>query len=200
MQLRHELTRKSIHVALAVLPLAAWLALPANPILVRVGLLLFALLAIGIDFARRRPGRLNAWIRRLVGPLLRDTEDAHLLGATTFAISTAVAFAVFPPTLALVAIGFLVVGDAAAALGGRALGRTRLRPGKTLEGSLACLLGCLAVAAAARGFDLPEARVPILVLGAVVATIAELVASGDTDNLAMPLISGVFMVLAARSC
>jgi dolichol kinase len=198
MEIRHEAARKAIHVALAVLPAAAWILTPAAPWLVRSTLLLLALAAFVFDRLRRRPGRVREWTSAAVGPLIRSAEENRILGSTFYFLSLAISFVFFPRTLALAAMGFLIVGDTAAALAGRAWGRTRLRSGRTLEGSLACLGGCVMVTAMVKALD-PAPPYSILLGGAAAGTIGELVSNGDTDNLAIPLFSGAVMTLLSRS-
>lgn len=197
MEIRHEATRKGIHVALAVLPAAAWILSPAAPELVRSALLALALAAFLFDRLRRR-GRVREWTIATLSPLIRSAEENRILGSTFYFLSLAISFILFPRTLALAAMGFLILGDTAAALVGRAWGRIRLRSGKTLEGSLACLAGCVIVAALVKALD-PAPPLPILLGGAAAGTLGELISNGDTDNLAMPLFSGAVMTLLARS-
>lgn len=199
MELKHEAARKSIHLALLVLPVLAWIFASREPRLVGLVLGGLALATFVFDFARRRPGPVNDWTNESVGSLLRPHERRRLLGSTLYFAALALSFLLFPRTIALAAMAFLVIGDAAAALVGRAFGRRLLRPGKTLEGTLACLIGCLVVTLVVPSLD-PAVKTTGLLLGAAAATLGELASSGEHDNLVMPLLSGAVMLLAARSC
>jgi dolichol kinase len=198
MELRHEAGRKAIHVALAILPVTAWALSRAAPRLVQMVLVLLAAGALVFDWSRRRHVVVKKITNASVGPLIRRTEENRILGSTFYFLALAASFVFFPATWALAAMGFLVVGDAAAALVGRAIGRREIRPGKTLEGSLACLAGCVVVAFAVGAVD-SAARIAVLLPGAVAATAGELLTDGDHDNLAVPLLSGAVMWLTARS-
>jgi dolichol kinase len=199
MELRHEAARKSIHLALLILPVLAWFTAASEPRLTGLALGALALLVFAFDLIRRRPGRVREWTTASVGSLLRPHESDRLLGSTLYFAALALSFLLFPRTIALSAMAFLVIGDSAAALAGRAFGRRPLRPGKTLEGTLACLAGCLLVTLLVHQID-SRLGAPVLILGAAAATLGELAASGERDNLVMPLVSGAVMLLAARSC
>ena len=76
-----------------------------------------------------------------------------------------------------------------AALVGRAIGRVRIF-GKTLEGSLACLVSCLII-----GWLIPELTWQMTVVGALMATLIELLPIPLDDNLRIPLAAGFAMTL-----
>ncbi len=85
-----------------------------------------------------------------------------------------------------------MLGDAFAALAGRAYGRTRFF-GKSLEGYAAGLLVCLGWGAwVALGGHLPW---PVVIVGAMVASLVELLPIPLDDNLAVTLAAGYAMKL-----
>ncbi len=119
----------------------------------------------------------------------------HLSRITAFLVACFLSILLFAPQISLAAILFLVFGDPFAKLFGLQWGRTRLL-GKTVEGSLACLAVCLVAC-----LFIAEAvaiNAWVLLLGAVVATLAELAPLGLNDNLVMPLASGLVMQLVGR--
>ncbi|MBN1822921.1 MAG: hypothetical protein JW803_01230 [Endomicrobiales bacterium] len=85
---------------------------------------------------------------------------------------------------------YTALGDAFAALVGRSYGRIRFVWGKTLEGSAACFVVCLAI-----GFAFLDWR--LAVFGAFVATLAELVPWPLNDNFWLPGISALSLTLFA---
>ena len=197
MRYRDEAARKLIHLGLAVLPVAAWFLLPAWPRTVRWTFTALAAVATGLDTGRLRIPALRRIINGAVGPLIRERESGRLLGSTLYLVSGAFCFWILPRSLALASMGFLVVGDAAAALIGRWLGRHRLPSGKSLEGGAACLVACLLVAVVVRRLD-PGVGRTVLAAGAAVAALGELLSPGDRDNLVVPVLSGVVMRLLFR--
>jgi dolichol kinase len=95
----------------------------------------------------------------------------------------------------IAAISFLVLGDTVSAFVGLSIGRVRFFR-KTLEGTLAGLLACVAAAwvvSRLPGLDLP---LGIGILGAVSASIVEALPIEVNDNVVIPLLSGAVMWLA----
>jgi dolichol kinase len=195
---RAERVRKSIHLAVGVLPLAAWWLIGVRPMLTRDGLVFVAFLAMALDRARNYNAGWKGWIEARVGSLLRPGERGGILGPTWMAVSMAILFLFLPRTLALAGMLFLIVGDALAAIIGRRVGRIRLTPWATLEGSAAGLVATLALVPLLRLLD-PDVRPLVLIGGALAASLAEAVVPGRLDNLVVPVISGVVMQLLASN-
>jgi dolichol kinase len=187
-----EPARKSIHLALGLLPFLAWWGMGTWPGLTRVVLVAVALFAVALDRLRLVNPAWDRFIHRLVGPLLRDAERHGLLGSTLMVVSLALVFVVLPPALALAAMLFLVTGDGAAALVGGRFGRHRLFGRATLEGTIACLAATLAVVPVMRWID-PRLATGVLLVGAAAATLAETLVPGKWDNAAIPVLSGAAM-------
>jgi dolichol kinase len=84
----------------------------------------------------------HPWVARtfvaVFGGLLREEEKSLVNGSFIYLFAVFVAVLAFPKTLACVAVVYLAVGDAAAWLVGKHLGRVKIGRYKTLEGSLAC--------------------------------------------------------------
>ena len=89
------------------------------------------------------------------------------------------------------ALSFLILGDTAAAVVGKAIGRTPVF-GKTLEGSIACFVVCVLV-----GWAIPDLSWARTIAGAAMATLFELLPVPLDDNLRIPLASGFAMTLLA---
>lgn len=119
----------------------------------------------------------------------------HLSRISAFLAACFLCILLFAPPVALAAIVFLIFGDVFAKLFGLQWGRTPLL-GKTVEGSLACLAVCLL---ASLFIAQVVALSPwVLIGGAIVATVAELLQLGINDNLVMPLSSGLLMQLLGK--
>lgn len=190
-----ELRRKAIHLSFLVLPLDLLVEALPWPRGRAEWTLLLALLALGalaLDLLRLRERRVRRLFRDFFGGMLREHERFGLLGSTYLLMAALLAVDLFPRPVAAAAIGFTVLGDAFAAIVGKAWGRTRVF-GKTLEGALGGLAACLAWAVflAAVGY-LPWT---VLVAGALVASLTEILPIPLDDNLGMTLLSGVVMRL-----
>jgi dolichol kinase len=190
-----ELKRKAIHLAFLVLPLDLLFEFLAWPRGRAQWTLLLAVLALGaltLDLLRLREKRVRGLFRDILGGMLREHEQFGLLGSTYLLMAALLAVDLFPRPVAAAALGFTVLGDAFAAIVGKAWGRTRVF-GKTLEGALGGLAACLAWAAfLAAGGHLPWG---VMVAGALVASLTEILPIPLDDNLGMTLLAGVVMRL-----
>jgi dolichol kinase len=156
------------------------------------------LVVLAIETARLK---IPAVERRLVGMfegMIRDTERKHYSGIvhTTTGSLAAMIIAQGNPMIVGAAIGQLAFGDAAAALAGKAFGRTKILGGKkSLEGSLAGFAACYAIAV------LCGVRPGAAFLSALAAMTVELLPTTGffNDNLWMPIASAVVLrVVGAR--
>ena len=125
---------------------------------------------------------------------LKDEERYRPTSSIYLLISTLLVFLLFDQYVAIAALLFLAVGDPVASVVGERVGRRKIL-GKTLEGSLACLISCLAI-----GILLAELGMispPVVIVGAIAAAVIELLSLHINDNLTMPLGSAGAMALVA---
>ena len=185
------LIRGLFHMGGVLLIAASAFFIPRVALLVTLGTVAF--LSLVAETLRFRIPRLNRWFLFLFRPLLRGGERSRFTGAFYIFIASFVSFLVFERDIAVLALSFLAVGDATAALVGRYFGRTNVL-GKTLEGDISCFATCLIT-----GFLFYQAglgiTLPVLVAGAAVATLMESVPLPVNDNLTIPLVSGLSMTL-----
>lgn len=188
MRLAIEFNRKAIHFASLIIPVTLYL-LPEH--LGRPLILAMAVLLLMVDVIRLHVARARTVFYFVFGRLLRDHERFNLLGATYLLLSSLICMYAFSKPIAVVSLGFLVLGDTMAALVGRAWGRVKILD-KSLEGSLACFLSCLLVGWAYPG---PELSATQIVVGSFVATLIELLPVPLDDNMRIPLAAGFAMTL-----
>jgi dolichol kinase len=129
--LRQEVIRKTIHVATLLVPLVVWfLPRPLGLLVLGGGVVL----AVLIEWARSE----FRWARYLflsrTRRLLRVRERTGLAGATYMAVGYFLAYLLFPRPIAVLAMLYNALGDAAAALVGRRWGSRRTTWGKSWEG------------------------------------------------------------------
>lgn len=190
-----EAQRKAIHVSFIVLPLELlyeWLPWPRGRTEWRLLLITLVTSAVIIDMIRLHERRVRRFFTTFFGELIREHEQFNLLGSTYLLLAALLAIELFPLPMAATALGFTVLGDAWAAIVGKAWGRTKFF-GKSLEGAAAGLVACLAWASAlaAAGF-LPW---HVAIAGALVASLVELLPIPLDDNLGITLFSGYAMKL-----
>ena len=179
-----ELLRKSIHFAGLILPVI-YFFLDKPTMLIFVGVLTG--IVVAIELMKWLSPRFGDFFFQIFAPMLRIHErKGAITGATYYVISTFLCILFFGKTLAIVCIFFMVLGDLAAALIGRMWGRTKLIGSKSLEGSAACFIVCVAIA-------LVKLHPVIAIVGALVATIVEMLPVPIDDNLTVPLVSGAVM-------
>ena len=193
--LLHELRRKAIHLAFLVLPLL--LLYPVLPWPRSRGELraLFVALVVGavvIDLLRLHAPHVRQIFRRYFGEMIREHEEFNLLGSTYLLLAALLAIEIFPKPMAAAALGFTVLGDAFAAIVGKAWGRTRVFR-KTVEGTAGCLIACLVWAAFLAGAG--HATWGTVLVGALAASLVEFLPIPLDDNLGITLASGYAMKL-----
>ena len=192
---RRELGRKAFHMLSLVylaafhligyprvlIPLAAWLAFVA-----------------AVETGRFASERLNRALTGFFRGMIRETEQRAFSGIvhTTAGCLATILIAGRRPRVVTAALLCLALGDAAAALAGKAWGRHRfLGSAKSVEGSLACLLVCLGVGWTAGLGPLPAAG------AALAATLVEMLPTTSffNDNLWLPVAAAAAAVtLGAR--
>ena len=181
-----ELRRKSIHLLGLIVPIG-YLFTEKPIALIIVGIL--TAIALLIELLKVLSPAFMSLFIRIFSPMLRSHErKGGVTGATYYLIGSLLCVLIFAKTLAIVCIGFLILGDLFAAVIGKQWGRTKLVSQKSLEGSLACFVVCALIA-------LMKFHPIVALTGAIVATLIELIPTGLDDNLTMPLISGMVMQL-----
>jgi dolichol kinase len=184
---KRELQRKSIHLAMIIIP--AWVYLtPKNWGL--LGLIIATSATVVSDLLRLTDHRLRGFFLRLFRSLIRSHEQEHLLGSTYFMIAALLSVLAFDKDIAIAALTFLIVGDTVAAVIGKWFGTPRYW-GKSLEGSLACFVSCLLIGAALLD------NVWVIVAGSLAAAVAEALPVPMDDNMRVPIVSGLVMQLVS---
>ncbi len=166
--------------------------IPVETLLIAVGAVLaICLLLETIRFAF--PTVNHRVVLHLSGAL-KDEERYRPTSSIYLLISTLLVFLLFDQYVAIAALLFLAVGDPVASVVGERVGRTKVL-GKTLEGSLACLISCLAIGIllAELGFMSP----PVVIAGALAAAVIELLSFHIDDNLTMTFFRAWAMALVA---
>jgi len=181
-----EVKRKSFHLLSIIYILAYW-ALPKMVVLWGLGaVIVIVVLGEGI---RLRISAFNKWILYVLGGVHRMEEENNLSGLPwTLAGSFFTILFFHDRTVVLVSLLYLALGDASAALIGRCFGKHRIARGKSIEGSLACFCACCIV-------GLFFLKPPLIIIGALIATLIELIPWPLNDNFWMPLASATILTL-----
>jgi dolichol kinase len=164
-------------------PPANWFHAPTRVVLLwfSTGCFFASLL---LDLFRLANRRFNSQFMARYAFLIRKSEANRLNGSTFLLLAFSVVIYFFSRPVAITAMLFLSLGDAAAELGGKNFGRLKIFE-RSLEGSLSFFFVSFAVA-----FALLE-DVRVAVLGALAGTLVELFSFEWDDNLTVPIGSAV---------
>jgi dolichol kinase len=187
-----ELPRKTLHFTTAVVPIA--LAAAVSQRMVALVLLTLFGIACAVEYARRRWPSVSATFESTVGAMLRPHEAEHgITGATWLLAAFALVCIAAPTQVAIAATWAGAVGDGAAALVGTAWRRRYGGTGKTLIGSLSCLL-----ATAVGAWWLADVSVVAAVGIGIAAALVERPAVALDDNVRVTAGTALAAVLLLR--
>lgn len=207
---KEEIGRKLLHLFALLMPIGI-LYLPkwfhsgyAAPLL----LALILAVCLAVEYFRSNDPAVQDIFVRFFGSILRKEESTMITGTTWIVGSALLCSILFirHPHIAFIALTLFVLGDAAAALVGLSIGKTKIGK-KSLEGSLGCFFLCLGlfyfVFPHVPGLlDAWGGKSPAVMIWTVsfVVTIFELIPLKITrdltinDNLAVPVIAGFVML------
>lgn len=182
-----ELTRKSIHLLIAFTPLLLSISKPLTLALLASGMAAFA----AFEALRMRGVRIPL-ISALTEKAARKRDAGRFVkGPITLGLGALLSAVLFQPIPASVAIYILAFGDGFSSLVGKLFGHIRmpLTRGKSVEGSLTCLIVSLLSTYAVSGNLGASAAV------AAFATVVEALPTKDWDNILLPLAAGLAATL-----
>ena len=177
-----EVFRKSIHICSSIVPFLLshyyWYTV--------YGLLIVVVLYYFCELARLE-GHPVLLISLITETASRKRDECKfVLGPVTLVLGIVFAALVLPPQAARVGIYALAFGDGLASLGGKLLGHVKIPKtgGKTLEGSLTCLIAVFI------STYLVSKNLPVSIAVAASAMVIEMLPLGDWDNMIIPVASG----------
>ncbi len=144
-----EVFRKLLHLVALVLPAGVFYApeFGVSRFSTCVVLLGLSLCSLSIELVRLKNSKSNDFFLLVFGSMMRKEERDRLTGATyvmlaSFVCSLSSLLGDEYATASCFALSLFVLGDAAAALVGKSIGKTRIGR-KTVEGFLGCFVLCL---------------------------------------------------------
>jgi len=191
-ELRAEIPRTILHVGGGALLAILGYGLPVPSNRVVLGIIFLA--AVAVEAGRKTSPVVDGLTATWLGVFMRPSERFRVTGALPFTGGIFLTFLLFQKEVALLAVIPLVVGDRAAILVGKWIGRVRFGK-KSLEGSLACFIVSFLTIFCVAGFAPGAFPYPawILLGASVVGTVAEALPSPFDDNLTIPLAVAVFI-------
>jgi dolichol kinase len=147
---KEEINRKLLHGLAVLIPAGIFYGpgyFEADRVRVFLLVLCVMVFALLIEFVRLKHGAFGTWFLGFFGSMMRKEEDRQVTGATYLMIGSVICslFSIYSEpaaACAFVGLTLFILGDAAAALVGKGIGRIKIG-GKTLEGSLGCFLTCV---------------------------------------------------------
>ena len=187
---RRELARKALHMFWALVPVAYAMGAPRR--LVLGALLVACACALAVEIGRARSERIRLVFDRATGLLLREHERHRWSGATWLLLSFLLVTLLFDAPIAIAAMWAVAVGDASAAIVGRAVGRYRIgQSRKSIEGSIAC-----AIASAIGASLVAHLSLASSIAAGISASVAEWPARPIDDNMRIGIAVGVGILLS----
>lgn len=190
--------RRVWHVVVGVLGLLSYYLLDLPIIMFAHFSIVVALIGFFIDFKRLKNPALNAVLERHFGPIMRRSEKLSFSGLPFYALGVALTIYFYPEKIAVLAILFLIFADPIASIAGVYLGKDRLLPNKTLQGTIAAFISCFTLS---MGYFIviknqSENIIIFSFFSAVVGALSELVSAFNIDdNLTIPVVSGGAMTV-----
>lgn len=184
-----ELLRKSIHISSIIIPLFYRYIMNYDKHDMLFILLFLSVISITVEYIRLENRSFRKVFYTIFGVMLRRHELYNFSGASFLLTASIFCVAFFPEEIAFLSLCFLSIGDTFAALIGMNFGKRKfLFSKKSLEGALACFISTFI-------FALFYINPLIAFFGAFGATLAELINIPVDDNVRIPIISGLIMIL-----
>jgi dolichol kinase len=150
---KEEVNRKLLHVLAVILPLSIFygpLYADVHRFYACLIILLLLFCSLLIEFFRLRKSVFANWFSNNFGSMMRIEESNQLTGATYVLGGSAICSLIslhsdLASVCSFLCLTLFVLGDAAAAIVGKAVGRIKIGK-KTLEGGIGCFLLCVLLA------------------------------------------------------
>lgn len=193
-----HLARKGFHIAGGLMLLYPMIVLDKPTEWLAALLSTMLALVMTVEYLRSNFPQVNQIAVVFLGPFMRESELNRVTGIPFYLASCLFSVLVFPTHIAHLAILHLVFGDPFSSFFGVLLGRDKLFPNKSLQGTLGGFLVCALVTAIyLRWIGIHDERFLLLsLLGGFSGALAELLPVNIDDNFAIPVISGTFMLVA----
>jgi len=198
---QQEVLRKLIHLS------SLWMVLLIYFVPTPVSAIVFLILLLSnvfIEYATYHKWAFfknffNYFFGKMIRPKVR-TKKFHLSGSPYVLMAALFVTLCFPTAIAMFSLSIMILCDTAAALAGRAFGKHKIgKLSKTVEGSIAFwVVGFLVLLFYTFTFHFSDLTVFQGIIAITLAMLAEIYENQIKvdDNLSIPLICGVLMVLS----
>ncbi len=185
--IKSEVARKAIHLSNAIIPLSYYYY--SNKINMIIVLASFLIFCFFIEIYRKNNLKLSKFFSDWFEFMMREKEKkGQITGATWVFVGALFTILIVPDPYNIMSLLFLSFGDTFAAIIGIKFPYIRLGR-KTLSGSIAGFFACLSIGLV---IDIPITY-EIIILGAFVAMLIEVLPLPINDNVSIPIFSGLSM-------
>tara|TARA_B100000287_G_C20651940_1_gene787204 strand:- start:1061 stop:1654 length:594 start_codon:yes stop_codon:yes gene_type:complete len=184
----NEFYRKAIHILNIVIPLIHifFIKERMDMIVFLTAILIFCFF---IEINRNKNLFLFKFFKKYFFFMMRESEkEGEITGSTWVFVGSLFTIILVPKPFCLLGLFFLAVGDTFAALFGASLPYIKVG-NKTLSGSFACFLSCSLIGLLFNFEIIPT----VILFGAFIATLTELLSTKINDNVSIPVFSGLSM-------
>jgi len=186
--IKSELARKAIHLSNMIIPLSYYYFI-SNKINMIIVLASFLIFCFFIEIYRKNNLKLSKIFSNWFEFMMREKEKkGEITGATWVFVGALFTILLVPDPFNIISLLFLSIGDTFAAIIGIKYPYIKLGR-KTLSGSIAGFVACLSIGLI---IDIPVAY-NIIILGAFMAMLIELLPLPINDNVSIPIVSGSSM-------
>lgn len=152
----------------------------------------FLTLLLSLEYERWKNPNVWDYVMRKYGRIFK-TPPGKLTGDTYFMISTFLILVFFKREIAIPTLFFLTFEDAGSGIIGSKFGKTKIFPGKSVEGFMGgFFFNLLILLLIFKFIDLPFY---VLISGALISSIVELLPLKMDDNLTVGIITAISMYL-----
>lgn len=152
----------------------------------------FLTLLLSLEYERWKNPNVWDYVMRKYGRIFK-TPPGKLTGDTYFMISTFLILVFFKREIAIPTLFFLTFEDAGSGIIGSKFGKTKIFPGKSVEGFIGgFFFNLLILLLIFKFIDLPFY---VLISGALISSIVELLPLKMDDNLTVGIITAISMYL-----
>ncbi|HEX79307.1 MAG TPA: hypothetical protein G4O19_04035 [Dehalococcoidia bacterium] len=189
--IRHAVKRGIFHAVAGLFVILVLYFLPYITFVVTLAIVTGIFLSF--ELVRLRIDAINKWFISWFGFLMRDEEKNKLTGSSYSLLGFLITVLAFDRDIAILAILFVSLGDPVATVVGIWKGRIVLW-GRSIEGNIACFVVCLTMGLLATKI-LDNLTFPMIVIGAIFATVFQAVPQKVNDNLTIPIGSALAMLV-----
>ena len=138
----------------------------------------------------------NAWLWKNFRGFFKEKEKNTVTGMPYFISGILVTVILFDKPIAITALCFLTFGDVTAAMIGKKIGRHKIFPPRSVEGSAAFFIIATLVGFILKQYFFPASlTVTAILVSAFVAAVVETMPITLDDNLTIPIIAGAVLHL-----